>query len=254
MSSKLARLPESPRGIDTAVQLVAPERLKLEFLLAGPFRRFVAYVLDQCLLLFLVVAVFWISFAVSQGEISGFGPGLIGYFLITWGYGAFCESAFNGRTLGKWACGLRVISHQGNAITATQAILRNVVGTVDGPLPFWFLLGLASMISTRRFQRIGDLAAGTFVVGEFRRTSPRPLSLNKAEFASILELVPRRIAAGSRLSRVLSDYVHRRSRFSRTYLEEIAEPLARPLRKRYGLPSSLTADQVLCSLYLRIFS
>jgi len=33
----------------------------------------------------------------------------------------------------------------------------------------------------------------------------------------------------------------------------MAEPLARPLRTRFGLPSSVPADAVLCAVYHRVF-
>ena len=34
---------------------------------------------------------------------------------------------------------------------------------------------------------------------------------------------------------------------------EMAEPLARPLRRRFGLPEQAPADAVLCAVYHRIF-
>ena len=45
--------PEEP--LDTFVRLVTPERIVFQYPLAGPFRRFVAYLLDLALLTFLVL-------------------------------------------------------------------------------------------------------------------------------------------------------------------------------------------------------
>ncbi len=109
------------------------------------------------------------SLVLSLGSPSGFGPYLVALFVLTWGYGAFCEGVFNGQTPGKRALGVRVVSERGVPITAAQAVLRNLAGALDGPLPFVYLPGLASMLLSRKFQRLGDLAAGTMVVVEQRR-------------------------------------------------------------------------------------
>ena len=107
-----------------------------------------------------------VSLLLSLGAASGMGPALVAYFLLSWGYGAFCEGVFNGQTPGKRALGLRVVSERGVPITGAQAVLRNLVGTVDGLVPFFFMLGLSSMLLSGKFQRLGDLAAGTMVIIE----------------------------------------------------------------------------------------
>jgi hypothetical protein len=53
--------------------------------------------------------------------------------------------------------------------------------------------------------------------------------------------------------RALSDYVGHRSRLGAARREEIARPLARPLRARLGLSDDVPADALLCALYHRIF-
>ncbi len=244
-------LPEQP--IDAMVRLTTPERIVFEYPLAGPFRRFSAYLLDLVLVMALVVAATMVSMFLALGSGAGMGPALVAYFLIAWGYGALCEGVFNGQTLGKRALGLRVVSEQGVPITAAQAILRNLVGTVDGMVPFFYLIGLSSMMLTRKFQRLGDLAAGTMVILEERRPRVGLVRLQDARVQSVLDRLPARVAAGSRLSRVLSDYVRRRHRFGRALREELAEPLAGPLREQYDLSPKEPADAVLCALYHRVF-
>ena len=104
-----------------------------------------------------------------MGSQAGLGPTLVAYFMLTWGYGAFCEGLFNGQTVGKHVMGIRVVSERGVPISGAQAVLRNLVGTVDGLFPFFYQPALASMILSSKFQRLGDLAAGTMVVIEERR-------------------------------------------------------------------------------------
>jgi uncharacterized RDD family membrane protein YckC len=235
------------------VRVTTPERIVFDYPLGGPFRRFCAYLVDLGVLILLVVVAFVAATVMAAGTTAGMGPALVGYFLITWGYGAFCEGVFNGQTLGKRALGLRVISERGVPITGTQAVLRNLVGSVDGLIPFTYLLGLASMLLTRKFQRLGDLAAGTMVIVEERRPRLGLVRTRDRQVLSVLDRLPVRIAAGPKLARALSDYVRRRHRFGHALREELAEPLARPLRQRFGLVRSDSADAVLCAVYERVF-
>ena len=251
LPSSNTRASEPP--IDGVVQFITPERIVFEFALGGPFRRFVAYLLDLALVAVLMVAVFLLSTVLAGGSTAGLGPALVAYLLLSWGYGAFCESVFTGQTAGKRAMGLRVLSDRGVPITAAQAILRNLVGAVDGPFPFCYLLGLSSMVLSAQFQRLGDLAAGTMVIKEERRPRAGLVKIQDPRLQSILDRLPMRIAAGSSLARALSDYVSRRNRFSRGLREEMAEPLAAPLRERFGLPAAEPADAVLCAIYHRVF-
>ena len=120
-------------------------------------------------------------------------------------------------------------------------------------IPFGFLLGPASMILTRKFQRLGDLAAGTMVVVEERR---RPLRLERVtgpEIEALLPWLPLRISAGPELARALSDYVRSRVRVGPMRREEMAEYLAPAFRRRYRLPETASGDAVLCAVYHRVF-
>jgi uncharacterized RDD family membrane protein YckC len=241
--------------LDTTVRLVTPERIVFQYPLAGPFHRFGAYLIDLAFWLLLVVVASIVSLALALGSASGIGLFLVAYFVLTWGYGATCEGLFNGQTLGKRIVGIRVVSDRGVPITGAQAVLRNLVGAVDGPIPFFFLLGLASMVLTRRFQRLGDLAAGTMVVIEERRRRLRLERVDEREIAPVLAWLPLRISAGPELARALSDYVRGRGRVNPRRREEMAAKLAAALRRRYDLPDSAarSGDALLCAVYHRVF-
>jgi len=239
--------------LDCVVRLVTPERIIVVHPLAGPARRFVAYLIDQVLLVVLFAAVVLVFLTLTMGSVAAWGPVLVAVFVLTWGYGAFCEGVFNGQTLGKYCLGIRVVSQRGVPISGAQAVLRNLVGTVDGLVPFFFQIGLASMILSRQFQRLGDLAAGTIVVIEERRSSRGFTRIKDPDVDALLPWLPGRIAVSSDLARVLSDYVDVRGRFGPRRRAEMAEPLARPLRARFGLSSHAAADAVLCAVYHRVF-
>ncbi len=238
--------------LDTTARLVTPERVVFLYPLAGPFRRSIAYLIDMVVLVLLVILGFLLSLLLTLGSIAGLGPGLAILFALVYGYGAFCEGFFNGQTPGKRLVGIRVMTTQGVPITGSQAAIRNLVGAVDGPIPFLFLPGLASMLLTSRFQRLGDLAAGTMVVIEETKLGTKMPRVDEKALGGLLPLLPARVAAGPEMARALSDYVGHRSRFGGARREEIARHLARPLRARYALPDSAPSDAVLCAFYHRL--
>ena len=239
--------------LDTTIRLVTPERVQFLYPLAGPFRRSMAYLLDAAILLILIAMGSLVSISLTLGSNAGVGPILAIAFGLIWGYGAFSEGMFNGQTLGKRAVGIRVIAVEGVPITGSQAAIRNLIGAVDGPMPFLYLPGLASMVLTSRFQRLGDLAAGTMVVVEESRHRSSVPKVEDSVTAEVLPLLPLRVSAGPEMARALSDYVRHRHRFGRDRREEIARHLARPLRQRFALPASASSDAVLCAYHHRIF-
>lgn len=239
--------------LDTTVRIITPERIVFDYPLAGPFRRFFAYLIDLFLLIALILLGFIIALILALGTVSGLGPGLVAYFALQWGYFAFCEAVFNGRTLGKRALGVRVVSVDGVPITGAQAVLRTLVGSVDGIVPFAYLPCLACMCLTRRFQRLGDLAAGTMVVVEMRQRGVGVILVKEPQVEALLPWLPLRMAASQELARALSDYVKARERFSPSLREEISRSLAAVYREQLSLPASATSDAILCAVYHRVF-
>lgn len=242
--------PEPP--LDTAVRLITPERITFQYRLAGPFRRAGAYLLDLALISGLTIASILGASILSLGSGAGLGLALALIFIIRFGYGALCEAFLNGQTPGKRALGIRVVSVEGVPVTGAQAFLRNLLWCFDGLIPFAYLPAIISMTLTRRFQRLGDLAAGTMVIVEQRRDRDALVAVREPEVQAVLRLLPSRIDAGSELARALSDYVRSRNRFSPARREEMAAPLASQARLRFQLPDAPSADAILCALHDRI--
>lgn len=105
------------------------------------------------------------------------------------GYPLVFETATRGRTLGKMALGLRVVSDDGGPERFRQALFRALAGFVE----IWALTGgpavICSLLSPRG-KRIGDVFAGTVVISERTgRVSPPPLMPpSLAWWASSLQL------------------------------------------------------------------
>jgi uncharacterized RDD family membrane protein YckC len=155
--------------IDTRLRQETPEGVELTLSPAGPIPRALAWTID--------LALRGVAYASAASVIKWMGAGgmgiaLIGVFLLEWGYPVYFELR-HGCTPGKQALSLRVIQEDGAPLTAGAALLRNLVRFVDF-LPAGYLFGLLSCLISGRFQRLGDLAAGTLVVHSVASV-PRPL-------------------------------------------------------------------------------
>jgi len=152
-----------------------PEQIALEFPLAGVGSRFLALAFDSLVqggAIALVVAaglIFqWIGLpGISRTTLGSwtFAILLAVGFVIYSAYFAVFEAVWSGQTPGKRLVGLRVIDVSGRPVGVYSAILRNVLRLVD-QLPGFYALAIASVLVTRRNQRLGDIAAGTVVVHE----------------------------------------------------------------------------------------
>ena len=155
---------------DTVYRVESPEGIVLELHPAGPFVRLIAWLIDfgvRAILIFVLV------FAGELLGQLGWGLFLIGFFVINWFYPVFFELFGNGATPGKRVFGLQVIKQNGTPVDLAASLVRNLLRTADY-LPFFFGVGLVSMLSNRGFRRLGDLAAGTLVVVILAPTSSWP--------------------------------------------------------------------------------
>lgn len=150
---------ERAAPVDTAVHQETPEGVELTFTPAGPVPRALAWSIDLS-----VRGVAYLLAAVVAQTLGGLGSGLalIAAFLFEWFYPVVFEVR-SGRTPGKRALGLCVIEHDGAPVGLGPSLLRNLVRFVDF-MPAGYLFGLISCVCSARFQRLGDLAAGTLVV------------------------------------------------------------------------------------------
>jgi uncharacterized RDD family membrane protein YckC len=126
---------------------------------AGPLARALALAIDEFVRWSLICAATIGLFAINRFGADVFVATLIGVYGL---YGAVFEAFANGQTPGKRALRIRTTRDDGTSVGFGAALIRNVLLLLDG-LPFAYLLGLFSMMSTRRFRRIGDLVAGTVV-------------------------------------------------------------------------------------------
>lgn len=242
-------MPASPSApLDTTLRLVSPENIAFEFRLAGPAQRAVAFTVDACAIVALALALF-IPFVLAGiiGELF-FGFYLIALFFLWWGYGAAFETFNNGQTLGKAALGLQTVSQTGLSINVSQAIVRNLIRAID-ILPPCFP-GVVAMVCNRRFQRLGDLAAGTVVVIDRRQRPPPPVAADGG-INLLADLVPPGFRPDPLLAEALAEYMARRPMLSPGRRQELASlPVAR-LCAAWEIPAPADADALLSAVYDR---
>ncbi|MBI2481069.1 MAG: RDD family protein, partial [Planctomycetia bacterium] len=203
--------------IDATVEIVTPENIAFHYQVAGPFRRFPAFMLDMLIragvfTLFMIV----LGFAGALTRMTGltFAGSAIFWFLLDWFYGGVFETWMNGQTPGKWVLGIRVLSVDGQPINGIQAIMRNILRTIDVMPVFTCMLGLIAMTLNRRFQRIGDMVCGTIVVVEERRWLTGVAKMDDARVAQLANYIPADYRVSRTLAKTLAAYVDRRRFFS----------------------------------------
>ena len=146
-----------------------PEAVALELPLASVGSRFLAISIDWAIQVALLVAVLFAggvasnSLDADRGAVAALAYLVV--FLVVLGYPVAFETLRRGRTPGKAALGLRVVTREGGPVRFRHASIRAALGLVD----FLLTVGAAAVISTmatRDSQRLGDLVAGTLVVRE----------------------------------------------------------------------------------------
>jgi uncharacterized RDD family membrane protein YckC len=144
--------------------IVTPEAVFLEFETAGIPSRALARVVD--LLVSLVAASFVLGFA-SIGistESAAIVLILIVTFLAVFGYPAAAETVSKGRTVGKAALGLRVVTVEGAPVRFRHAAIRSALQLVDFVLVPVGVIATLSALPSPLDQRLGDRIAGTMVI------------------------------------------------------------------------------------------
>ena len=274
------------KQLDNQLRVSTPENISFQYVLAGPFRRFAAYLLDILISLggyAIIIIAMWMLIGLLSTLTAGTGMQVIvnaivgiayalmsvGAFLVIWFYGAYMETYYNGRTFGKMITGLRVTSHDGSAINAGKATLRNFFRLLDAmpsitpayafglydvqfPIPL-FAVGLISMVVSRKYQRVGDLVAGTIVIVEEREFTYSLAQFEDARVPKLAELIPKDFNVPASLATALAEYVDRRRFLPYQRVAEVAAHLGEPLIQELKLAHDTNHDLLLCSLYYKTY-
>ncbi len=201
--------------LDNRHDIETPEGILLPLSVAGPVPRALAWALDLLLRLILY-AVAGVVFGMVFGS-GSMGPFLIFLFLVEWFYPVVFEVLRDGQTPGKRSLGLRVLHEDGTPMRWGSSMIRNLLLVVDF-LPLLYAFGLASMLLTRDFRRLGDLAAGTLVT-HVPAARPALPPIDAPPQRPPVELTPEE-------QQLLLDFASRSPRLSPERVQELARILS----------------------------
>ncbi|MFD3548719.1 RDD family protein [Streptomyces sp. NPDC058655] len=129
--------------------------------------RGLAFVLDLLVYLavYLIVTIGLAYSMSSLDEAAQAAVSVASGLLLVVGVPIGVETLTHGRSLGKLACGLRVVRDDGGPIRFRHALVRGALGVVELLLTFGSVACIASLASERG-RRLGDVFAGTLVIRE----------------------------------------------------------------------------------------
>ena len=156
--------------------IITPEAVVLELETAGVASRLFSGVIDalaQLGLFMLLAIVVALGLSAAGGVSVQVHQAIVAIlvFFVIFLYPLLSEMLSRGRTLGKAAMGLRVVTVEGAPIRFRHAALRSMGGLVDKWVPPGGLVGIFFVLATPTRQRIGDLLAGTVVIRDPNRTA-----------------------------------------------------------------------------------
>lgn len=163
----------------TPDDLVTGEAVALDLPAATVFSRLASGLLDVAATLTLGFVVVFLAVVVSAHADAALQQvalvcALVVTFLV---YPTTVETLTRGRSPGKLAFGLRVVRDDGGTVTGQQSFVRALIGIVEIYILFGGPALISSMLSSKG-KRIGDHAAGTYVVRDRAQLSlaaPTPM-------------------------------------------------------------------------------
>jgi uncharacterized RDD family membrane protein YckC len=148
-------------------ELVTGEAVALELRPAKLPSRALAVLLDLAVAIavYVIVTIVLIASTAGLDDAAQLAVSIASFLLVLVGGPIAVETLSHGRSLGKLACGLRVVRDDGGPIRFRHALVRGAVGVVEILMTFGIIACIASLVSARG-RRLGDVFAGTLVVRE----------------------------------------------------------------------------------------
>lgn len=146
------------------------QNVKINFIAASVGERLGAFFIDLfiviCYITALSIILFdWLQLDRLMVNLDGWSRGAI--FLLLYSpvivYSLVLESVFEGQSLGKKLLKIKVVKIDGYQAGFGDYLIRWFFRVIDF-FTFFGLPGLISVITTRKSQRLGDMAAGTAVI------------------------------------------------------------------------------------------
>lgn len=221
--------------VGQAEQVVTGDAVVLDVQIAQLPVRALSALIDIAVMLigYLAGVMLWAT------TLTQFDPALSGAVLIIFtvltilGYPLIFESATRGRTLGKMALGLRVVSDDGGPERFRQALFRALASVIE----IWTFFGgpavICSLLSSKG-KRIGDVFAGTVVISERgpKLAPPPVMPPSLAWWASSLQLS----GLGPEQAELARQFLSRASQLDPQIRDQMAHRIASDVVARISPP------------------
>jgi uncharacterized RDD family membrane protein YckC len=235
----------------TRMAVTTPEAVSVSVPLAGLGSRFAAGLVDlsaQGLLMWLTVALAGAMGDTSEGLARAFLAVI--FFLILFFYPVLFEVLWGGKTPGKRLNGLRVVTTLGGPVTLRASVIRNLVRLIDF-LPAFYAIGMFALLAGITHQRLGDVAAGTVVTFEPKRTkksTERVVDSVRLPDPALLTSVDVSRVSSAEIAAV-RQFLDRRGELPFASRATLARRFAQPLRSKvFGIPTNLHDEHFLEAL------
>ncbi|MFF8032280.1 RDD family protein [Streptomyces sp. NPDC016626] len=148
-------------------ELVTGEAVALELRPARLPSRALAVLLDLAVAIavYVAVTIALVAATASLDPAARTAMSIALFVLLLVGGPVMVETLSHGRSLGKTACGLRVVRDDGGPIRFRHALVRGLIGVIEILMTLGVVACVASLVSARG-RRLGDVFAGTLVVRE----------------------------------------------------------------------------------------
>lgn len=238
-------------------RLVLPENVELRFDVAGVGSRVAAAMVDYFILYALIAAAAiafnmnrsFLRWLVRDTPLVDFDSDWIGNavlaglilvaFFAWWGYFLLFELLWNGQSPGKRLLRLRVVRADGQPVSASASLVRNLLRAIDS----FMAIGVAVMMIDGRSRRLGDFAAGTVVV---REPGGASMALADVPIPPAAERAAALAPTAGRLTMdhytLLRDFFARSARLPRDRARRLAEHLATDIARVLDVPAADIGD------------
>jgi len=250
------------------IAVLTSENVRLTYTLANLGSRALAFLADTLIiaLIGLSLTFIFMSIGLSLGDIGAMftgaesgAPFLAALFIVLmtilyWGYYFLFEWMNYGQTPGKKLLGIRVAMADGGTADIVACAVRNVIRLIDMLLAV-FGITIFILIFTPKYQRLGDIVAGTVVV-KLRRLSFSDviLAVRSADRAVETTAVENQSAGGNfRLSDaemgLIERFLTRKDSIPEDVKIRLTKDLAARIRsKAYGISVDDLSDDELIQL------
>ncbi len=146
---------------------VIGEAVAIELPVASVVSRVASRLID-IVVLAVLLALLALAATAASADVSGAVQrtvGLLCVIVVVVVFPAALETLTRGKSVGRYALGLRIVRDDGGPVTGRQALLRALTALVEFTVAFGGP-SLICAVVTQRAKRLGDLAAGTYAISE----------------------------------------------------------------------------------------